>query len=276
MSELTSIGANVSLSLVSHTNVGKTTLARTLLARDIGEVRDAAHVTEFAEDHPLVSTPECDTLTLWDTPGFGDSVRLVKRLRGEGNLLGWFLAQVWDRFRDRAFYASQQAMKNVRERADVVLYLVNASETPESAGYIEPEMELLDWMGKPVLVLLNQLGPPREGAQEDAELARWRERLARFPQVKDLMPLDAFARCWVQEFHLLSRVHAALPATKRAAMSRLLEAWRLKRLATFDASMDELAQSLARIASMREVMPDAGGVRGTLKQLGAAVVALVT
>ena len=31
----------VTLSLVSHTNVGKTTLARTLLKRDIGEVRDA-------------------------------------------------------------------------------------------------------------------------------------------------------------------------------------------------------------------------------------------
>ena len=37
----------VSLSLVSHTNAGKTTLARTLLGRDIGEVRDAPHVTEF-------------------------------------------------------------------------------------------------------------------------------------------------------------------------------------------------------------------------------------
>ncbi len=271
MSELTSIGANVSLSLVSHTNAGKTTLARTLLGRDIGEVRDAAHVTEFAEDHPLVSTPEGDALTLWDTPGFGDSVRLVKRLRGEGNVLGWFLAQVWDRFRDRAFYASQQAMKNVRERADVVLYLVNASETPESAGYIEPEMELLDWMGKPVLVLLNQLGPPREGALEDAELESWRARLAPFAQVKALMPLDAFARCWVQEFHLLSRVQAALPNDKRAAMSRLLEAWRLKRLTAFDASMDELAQSLARIASMREVMPESAGMRGTLRQLGAAV-----
>ncbi len=271
MSELTSVGTNVSASLVSHTNAGKTTLARTLLGRDIGEVRDAAHVTEFAEDHALIATPEGDTLTLWDTPGFGDSVRLVKRLRGEGNLVGWFLTQVWDRFRDRAFYFSQQAMKNVRERADVVLYLVNASETPESAGYIEPEMELLDWMGKPVLVLLNQLGPPREAAQEDAELARWRERLARFTHVQGLMPLDAFARCWVQEFHLLSAMQAVLPAHKRPALARLIEAWRLKRMASFDASIDELAQSLAAVSSMREVMPEAAGMRGTLRQIGAAV-----
>ncbi len=271
MSELTGLGAGVSLSLVSHTNAGKTTLARTLLARDVGEVRDAPHVTEFAEDHPLITTPQGDTLTLWDTPGFGDSVRLVKRLRGGGNPVGWFLSEVWDRFRDRAFYASQQAMRNVRERADVVLYLVNASETPESAGYIEPEMQLLDWMGKPVIVLLNQLGPPREPAAEAAELQRWRDHLARYTQVRDLMPMDAFARCWVQEARLLAQVQAALPADKQAAMEHLREAWRLRRLATFDASMDELAQSLARIAAMREAMPEASGVRGTLRQIGAAV-----
>ena len=39
----------ITLSLVSHTNAGKTTLARTLLSADIGDVRDQAHVTEFAE-----------------------------------------------------------------------------------------------------------------------------------------------------------------------------------------------------------------------------------
>ena len=41
----------IRLSLVSHTNVGKTTLARTLLGRDIGEVRDEAHVTQLVERH---------------------------------------------------------------------------------------------------------------------------------------------------------------------------------------------------------------------------------
>jgi predicted membrane GTPase involved in stress response len=40
--------ATVNLSLVSHTNAGKTTLVRTLLAQDVGEVRDAAHVTDVA------------------------------------------------------------------------------------------------------------------------------------------------------------------------------------------------------------------------------------
>ena len=54
---------SVRWSLISHTNVGKTTLARTLLRRDIGEVRDAAHVTEVAESHTLIETPEGDART---------------------------------------------------------------------------------------------------------------------------------------------------------------------------------------------------------------------
>ena len=74
----------LSLSLVSHTNVGKTTLARTLLGRDVGEVRDEAHVTASADAHPLVETAAGDRLLLWDTPGFGDSVRLARRLAVAG------------------------------------------------------------------------------------------------------------------------------------------------------------------------------------------------
>ena len=34
----------INLSLVSHTNIGKTTLARTLLGRDIGEVAAARNL----------------------------------------------------------------------------------------------------------------------------------------------------------------------------------------------------------------------------------------
>jgi hypothetical protein len=46
----------VTLSLISHTNAGKTTLARTLLRQDVGEVRDAPHVTLFNESHTLLET----------------------------------------------------------------------------------------------------------------------------------------------------------------------------------------------------------------------------
>ncbi|MCU0814693.1 MAG: GTPase domain-containing protein, partial [Burkholderiaceae bacterium] len=185
--------ATITLSLISHTNVGKTTLARTLLGRDVGEVRDAPHVTDFAEAHRLLASDAGDELRLWDTPGFGDSVRLARRMRQADQPLGWFLTQVWDRFTDRPLWGTQQALRNVREQADVVLYLVNASEAPAAAAYVRPEMDLLDWVGKPVVVLLNQLGAPQDVAHEAADVERWRLHLADRALVRQVLPLDAFA-----------------------------------------------------------------------------------
>ena len=106
----------VNLSLISHTNAGKTTLARTILQQDVGEVRDAAHVTEVAAGYLMVQAGD-DSLMLWDTPGFGDTARLLSRLRLAGNPIGWLLGQVWDRWRERPLWSSQQAVRNAREKA---------------------------------------------------------------------------------------------------------------------------------------------------------------
>lgn len=244
----------ITLTLVSHTNVGKTTLARTLLGRDVGEVRDAPHVTTAAEAFALVEA-DGDRLLLWDTPGFGDSARLARRLAQEGNPVGWFLTQVWDRFRDRAFHLTQLAVRNVRDEADVVLYLVNAAEDPADAGYLAPELAVLAWMRKPVLVLLNQTGAPRTPADEAAEAARWRAALAGQAQVRGVLPLDAFTRCWVEEFALFAAIAPLVPADKAPAYARLAQAARTRRFAQFDAAMDAVARPVAVAACARVVVP---------------------
>ena len=243
------------LSLISHTNVGKTTLARTLLKRDVGEVRDAAHVTEYADAYTLIETPEGDALELWDTPGFGDSARLLRRLRQGGNALGWFLSQVWDRYTDRPFFSSQQALRNVRDTADVVLYLVNASEDPDGAGYVGAEMEILGWIGKPVLVLLNQLGPPQAPELEAAEVGRWSTRLAAFECVRGVMAFDAFARCWVQEQTLLDRMAAVLPGERRAEFARISAAWSARNARIFDQAIGVLSVHTAAAAADHADVP---------------------
>ena len=258
----------LSLSLVSHTNTGKTTLARTLLGADIGEVRDAPHVTEFADAHDLIQSPEGDRLQLWDTPGFGDSARLARRLRASSNPVGWFLSQVWDRWRDRPFWASQQALRHVQAESDVVLYLVNAAESPAAAGYVAAEMELLAWLGKPVLVLLNQLGEPREPALEAADVDTWRQHLRPWPLVREVLPMDAFARCWVHELTLLRAVQRLLVGEQADAMARLVETWRRRGQATFDAALTEMAGSVARMALAREALSAAPRWRDTLKHWG--------
>ena len=54
----------IALSLMTSTNAGKTTLARTLLSRDVGEIRDAPHVTTEAAFFRLIDTGNGDALIL--------------------------------------------------------------------------------------------------------------------------------------------------------------------------------------------------------------------
>lgn len=257
----------ISLSLVSHTNVGKTTLARTLLSRNVGEIRDEPHVTDTADRFELCETPQGDQLLLWDTPGFGDSARLARRLLQSDKPIGWFVSQVWDRFADRPLWSSQQAVRNVREEADVVLYLVNATENPEDASYVEPEMKILAWIGKPIIVLLNQMGPPAGHRAEAEEISRWRSYLERFGDVRQVLALDAFARCWVQEGALLNAVAPLLAPAKQPGFARLNQLWQQQRRRAFDDSMRVLASRLAATALDREQIPN-NGLKDQLREVG--------
>ena len=279
--------ATIALSLVSHTNAGKTTLARTLLGRDIGEVRDEAHVTEQAEGHTLIATPAGDRLQLWDTPGFGDSQRLARRMAQAGSPLGWLLGEVWDRWRDRPFWASQRALRHVLAESDVVLYLVNAAEAPADVGYLDAELQILTLVGKPVIALLNQTGPAGTGGQDleigsaaEPLLAAWRERLmgprpgpgVAASVVRDVLALDAFTRCWVQEGVLWRAVARALPTdpARNAAFERLRLAWQQRQHALWSRALHELARRLSRAALDREALPPESW-RGALQNLGSAL-----
>ncbi|PWF48877.1 DUF3482 domain-containing protein [Massilia glaciei] len=243
---------NIQFALISHTNNGKTTLARTLIGVDVGEVRDAAHVTITAESHPLLTSAAGDVLRLWDTPGFGDSVRLFRRLAISDNPIGWFLREVFDRYRDRPFWLSQQALRTAKESADVVLYLVNSSENPRDAGYLASEMKILAWLNKPVVVLLNQLGPPRPAAEEQSEQARWKQHLDQYTIVREVLALDAFARCWVHERVFYEAIGKLIDEQKKEGYARLFATWEANNLRRFHESLRLTSVQLAAAAKDSE------------------------
>ncbi|WP_313300401.1 DUF3482 domain-containing protein [Diaphorobacter sp.] len=239
--------------LLSHTNIGKTTLTRTLLADDVGEIQDAAHVTSQSRRYLMQTDAEGDQLWLWDTPGFGDSVRLYERLRQQGNPLGWFLSNVWDRWRDKPFYMSQRALVAARDHADVMLYLVNAAEDPADAGYWQAEMRILQWMHKPVIILLNQIGSDTTPEQTVADLDRWRAAVKDFHDtVHDVLVLDAFTRSWWHERKMLQSIGPLLPAAKLPAYERLLAERERRQQEREDASLHVLAAQLVQSASAQE------------------------
>lgn len=245
----------IHLSLVSHTNIGKTTLARTLLMRDVGDVADRAHVTETTDDYVLARGPAGCELVLWDTPGFGNSVALAKRLSERSNPVGWFLSEVWDRFTNKAFWLDQRAVRHIRDASSVVLYLVNAAERPSVTPYIPAEMQILSWIGKPVIVLLNQMGKPRPPEDERAELELWKSELASYDFVKSVLPMDAFARCWVQEAALFDALAEALPAESQTTFDTLRTVWIRGRRAVYSSSLDAIALHVWRQITARETVP---------------------
>lgn len=245
----------IHLSLVSHTNIGKTTLARTLLMRDVGEIADRAHVTETTDDYLLARGQDGSELILWDTPGFGNSVALAKRLEGRSNPLGWFLSEVWDRFTNKSFWLDQKAVRHIRDISSVVLYLVNIAETPDKTPYIQAEMQILSWIGKPVIVLLNQMGKPQAPDIEHAQVEAWKTALKPWPFVKKVLAMDAFARCWVQEEMLFNAIGDVLPAEDEAAYKVLQSVWRRGRQAAYANSIEAMARHLQQAVSAHVSLP---------------------
>jgi len=161
---------------------------------------------------------------------------------------------VLDRYRDRPFWLSQNALRTAKESADVVLYLVNSSENPKDAGYVPAEMKILEWIGKPVVVLLNQTGRPRPAAEEQAEQVRWREHLAQYPAVREVLALDAFARCWVHERVFYEVVGKLLDPSQQAGYVRLFATWEAANARRYDHATRLLAKQLAAAARDSEAV----------------------
>ncbi|HWW69084.1 MAG TPA: DUF3482 domain-containing protein, partial [Duganella sp.] len=173
-----------------------------------------------------------------------------------GNPIGWFLREVLDRYRDRPFWLSQNALRTAKESADVVLYLVNSSENPKDAGYVPAEMKILEWLGKPVVVLLNQTGRPRPSADEQAEQGRWRDHLAQYRAVREVLALDAFARCWVHERVFYEAVGKLLEPSQQAGYARLFATWEAANARRYDHAIRLMAKQLTAAARDSEAVED--------------------
>ena len=258
--------SQIALSLISHTNIGKTTLARTLLRKEVGLVADRAHVTLENQKYTILETELGESLQLWDTPGFPNCQKILSRVQGTKNPIFRIVTDVWDRFRDRPSWCAQQAVLNVQQAADVVLYLVNATEEPTMAGYIESELQLLEWIGKPVIVLLNQTGPPKDRGDQERLEQPWKDYFARYGFVRGVHSLDAFSRCWVQEGILFETIRSVLPPDDGHLMSRLFAVWQKANLEVFYTAMEQWAMLVARAASARVMTKGDGSPMEVQKQ----------
>ncbi|MBA3771603.1 MAG: DUF3482 domain-containing protein [Ramlibacter sp.] len=117
--------------------------------------------------------------------------------------------------------AGADAWAREREDCDVVLHVCGAVEDVEAAR------PLLQWLGKPVVVLVNGFAP----------------QALPFPGAT-VLSFDAFARCWFQERVLLDAIGECLPQAKAAGFVRIAAAWDERNQVRFARAMAVLADHL--------------------------------
>jgi len=237
------------LSVVGHTNVGKTSLMRTLM-RDVafGQVEPASATTRQVEGARLLAAGRA-VVELFDTPGLEDAGALIERLD----------AQAAERHagpeRIAAFLASGDATGRFEQEArvltqmldsDAALYVVDAREPV--LGKYQDELAVLSLPARPILPVLNFV------ANRHSRVEAWRKALSRvglhavaeFDTV--VFSLEAEARLW--------RRLATLIDTHARALDSLV---------SDRESQAEWQRSAAR-AMIAELLVDAAAARRTAER----------
>ncbi|MDX2441488.1 MAG: DUF3482 domain-containing protein [Desulfobacterales bacterium] len=245
------------ISIISHTNIGKTTLARTLLRKDIGQINDAPHVTSEPERHVYLEGKD-DVIWLWDTPGFGHVGKLLTRLERENGKIGWIMNEVVDKLFNRALYCSLSAARNVRAQADVVLYQVNAQEKPEDAGYINDELKLLDSLEKPTIMVLNRIDTASQFSVTDLKNLEkaFLHQFGHYKCLENITVLDAFSRNWLQELKLLNMILPLLEPKKGKGLSRLINIFQGRQNQVLKNCAEAAAQVVLHTSQQRFTLED--------------------
>ncbi|MES2819052.1 MAG: GTPase/DUF3482 domain-containing protein [Pseudomonadota bacterium] len=164
------------LALVGHTNVGKTSLLRTL-TRDVGfgEVSHRPSTTRHVEGARL-SVDGQALLELYDTPGLEDAIALLdylERLERPGERLDGpaRLARFLDSAEARQRFEQEAKVLRQLLASDAGLYVIDARE-PVLAKYRD-ELAVLAMCGRPLLPVLNFVAGAHHRETD------WREALAR-------------------------------------------------------------------------------------------------
>jgi len=164
------------LTVAGHTNVGKTSLLRTLGRNPrFGQVENAPNITRNVAAMPLKVNSK-EVIVLFDTPGLEDAMALreyIDELAREQQLAHWDgpakVAALLHTTRAKTDFAQEAKVLGQLLESDAVLFVLDVRQDVLTK-YLD-ELALLQLCGKPVLPVLNFTASP--ASQE----ALWREEL---------------------------------------------------------------------------------------------------
>lgn len=242
------------LAVVGHTNVGKTSLLRTL-TRDVGfgDVSHRPSTTRHVEGARLSVDGEA-LLELYDTPGLEDAIALLdylERLDRPGERLDGpaRLARFLDGSEARQRFEQEAKVLRQLLASDAGLYVIDARE-PVLAKYRD-ELAVLASCGKPLLPVLNFVS-----SAEHRE-ADWREALARLG-LHALVRFDSVAPPEDGERRLYESL-ALLLENSREQLERLIIDQQAQRLARQQSAARLIAELLLDCAACRRSVATGSG-----------------
>ena len=236
----------LTLAVVGHTNVGKTSLLRTL-TRDVGfgEVSHRPSTTRHVEGARLSVDGE-PLLELYDTPGLEDAIALLdylERLDRPGERLDGpaRVARFLDGSEARQRFEQEAKVLRQLLASDAGLYVIDARE-PVLAKYRD-ELSVLASCGKPLLPVLNFVSSPQHREPE------WRDALARLG-LHALVRFDSVAPPEDGERRLYESL-ALLLEHSRGALQRLITDQEAQREARKHSALRLIAELLIDCTACR-------------------------
>lgn len=241
------------LLVAGHTNVGKTSLMRTLGRKPtFGEVENAPGTTQHVEALSLGKS-NAEFLILYDTPGLEDAMALrefMDELAQQKGFEHWQGIEKIQAFLDttRAHHDFQQEAKVLRQliKSDAVLFVVDV-RTPVLQKYFD-ELALLQLCGKPILPVLNFTKNNR--AQE----LLWRQELKRV-NLHSVVAFDACSPPVAGEFALYQTL-ATLLATHANVLSKWQKVIQQQMEERWQTASEYVAELIINAASFRLVITE--------------------
>ncbi|MCV4267516.1 GTPase/DUF3482 domain-containing protein [Pseudomonas capsici] len=234
------------LAVVGHTNVGKTSLLRTL-TRDsgFGEVSHRPSTTRHVEGARL-SVEGQALLELYDTPGLEDAIALLdylERLDRPGERLDGpaRLARFLESSEARQRFEQEAKVLRQLLDSDAGLYVIDARE-PILSKYRD-ELAVLASCGKPLLPVLNFVSSPQQREPD------WREALSRLG-LHALVRFDSVAPPEDGERRLYESL-ALMMESARPQLERLIEDQQAQRKARRHSAARLIAELLIDCAACR-------------------------
>lgn len=168
----------LTLAVVGHANVGKTSLLRTLARnRYFGKISSKPGTTRHTEGIRLINNDET-FIELFDTPGLEDSIALFDYLESLSIKKGQYRLDNYSKIEQflvgpEATHRFEQEAKVLRQliKSDAGLYVIDVRE-PVLPKY-KDELEILSYCAKPLLPVFNFT------VSERANKASWHQALSR-------------------------------------------------------------------------------------------------